>query len=67
MFRLDPLWRSDLPAAPRDNAGSFGTGIKLAPAKRSGKRHAEDGDATGQEMGRELRRNMRDYSILSIS
>ena len=67
MFGLDPLWRADLPAAPRHDAEGFGTGTKLAPAKRSGKRHAKDGDATGRDTGRELRRNMRKYSILSIS
>lgn len=66
-FRLGPLWHSDLPQHLAMTLKVSRPALNGTRATRSGKRHAEDGDVAGQEMGRELRQNMQEYIILSIS
>ena len=67
MYRLDPLGRADPPEQLATTLKVWRPAFNGTRAKRVGKRYAEGGDVAGREMGGELRKNMRDYTILSNS
>ena len=64
---LDPLWRADAPEQLATTLKVWRPAFNGTRAKRVGKRYAEGGDVAGREMGGELRKNMREYTILSNS